>query len=237
VKIVVNHLTRMQQGYICVSGLKLGTCHHVRPILSGNRLSTSLLRRNGGPFDMAVIVDLGTVKPHPQNPEVEDHIFDPTKATAIGTLISSKFWTLLTQVAERKLVSIFGEDLTIRGTKSCGVDVGKGVASLGCLIPSSPPEIYLKQREGKPDQIRMCVGDGCFELDLGVTDIRLYCDDHQTPNKRLVKNIADRIRDEKAVILSVGLTRPFTSLSGFPPIHWLQLNNIHLKSDPTWRLE
>jgi hypothetical protein len=107
VKIVVNHLTRMQQGYICVSGLKLGTCHHVRPILSGNRLSTGLLRRNGGPFDMAVIVDLGTVKPHPQNPEVEDHIFDPTKATAIGTLTSSKFWTLLTQVAERKLVSIF----------------------------------------------------------------------------------------------------------------------------------
>jgi hypothetical protein len=37
VKIVVNHLTRMQQGYICVSGLKLGTCHHVRPILSGNQ--------------------------------------------------------------------------------------------------------------------------------------------------------------------------------------------------------
>jgi hypothetical protein len=66
VKIVVNHLTRMQQGYICVSGLKLGTCHHVRPILSGNRLSTGLLRRNGGPFDMAVIVDLGTVKPHPK---------------------------------------------------------------------------------------------------------------------------------------------------------------------------
>ncbi len=235
-KIVVNHLTRMQQGYICVSGLNLGACNHIRPILGGTRLSTSLLKRNGGPFDMAEVVDLGTVKPSPQNPEVEDHIFDPAKTKGIGSLKSAGFWTLLTKVAERKLVSIFGEDLVMRGAESCGVDVGKGVASLGCLIPTGPPEIYLKEREGKTDQIRIRVSDGCFDLDLGVTDIRLYSNDHQTPNKRLVKRIAERIGVEKVVILSVGLTRPFTSLSGFPPIHWLQVNNIHLKSEPTWQL-
>jgi hypothetical protein len=236
VKIVVNHLTRMQQGYICVSGLKLGTCNHIRPILSGTRLSTSLLKRNGGPFDMAEVVDLGTVKSSPQNPEVEDHIFDPAKTKAIGTLKSAGFWTLLTKVAERKLVSIFGEDLIMRGAESCGVDVGKGVASLGCLIPTSPPEIYLKEREGKTDQIRMRVNDGRFDLDLGITDIRLYGEDHVTPNKRIVKNVGDRLRKEEDVILSLGLTRPFSTLSGFLPVHWLQVNNIHLKSDPTWQL-
>lgn len=235
-KIVVNHLTRMQQGYICVSGLKLGICNHIRPILSGTRLSTSLLKRNGGPFDIAEVVDLGTVKYSPQNPEVEDHIFDPAKVKAIGTLKSAGFWTLLTKVAERKLVNIFGEDLIKRGAESCGVDVGKGVASLGCLIPTSPPEIYLKEREGKTDQIRIRVNDGRFYLDLGITDIRLYGEDHVTPNKRIVKNVGERLRKGEDVILSVGLTRPFSTLSGFPPVHWLQVNNIHLKSDPIWQL-
>jgi len=68
-KIVVNHLTRMQQGYLCVAGLDVNTGEHVRPVLPGQRLPTSLLTRYGGPFDMGVIVDLGAVKATPQRRE------------------------------------------------------------------------------------------------------------------------------------------------------------------------
>ncbi len=37
------------------------------------------------------------------------------------------------------------------------------------------------------------------------------------------------------VLLSVGLTRAF-STGGFPPVHWLQVNNIHFRKNPLWNL-
>ena len=43
-KIVVNHLTRMQPGYICVAGLDFQTNAHVRPVLAGSRLTVSFIR-------------------------------------------------------------------------------------------------------------------------------------------------------------------------------------------------
>jgi len=44
-KIVVNHLTRMKKGYICVAGVMSGTTTHVRPVLK-TQLSIDLLNRN-----------------------------------------------------------------------------------------------------------------------------------------------------------------------------------------------
>src|SRR5260370_42124155 len=52
VPLVINHLTRMQQGYICVAGVDLETGRHVRPVLR-RRMGTVNLVRNGGLFDMA----------------------------------------------------------------------------------------------------------------------------------------------------------------------------------------
>lgn len=236
-KIVVNHLTRMQQWYICVAGVDTQTYQHVRPVLGGTRLGTNLLTRNGGAFNMAVVVDLGKVSPHPQRPEIEDHIFNPSSLRKISTFSEKQFWRLLNRMAKRKLLDIFGSDLEMKGAKSCGVDVGKGEASLGCLIPDIQPELYIRPKEGKASQIRIEVSDGCLGLDLGVTDIRLYRDDHLTPNERVVKNVAERVKKEGNAIIGVGLTRPFSSLPGFPPVHWLQVNNIHLESNPTWQLK
>lgn len=185
---------------------------------------------------MAVVVDLGEVRPIPQKPEIEDHIFSPSSLRKMDTFSEKQFWRLLNRIAKRKLLDIFGSHLEMKGAKSCGVDVGKGEASLGCLVPDSQPGLYIRSREGKPDQIRIQVNDGCFDIDLGVTDIRLYCNDHLTPNKLVIKDVAGRLRKEEDVILSVGLTRPFSTLIGYQPAHWLQVNNIHLKSDPTWQL-
>jgi hypothetical protein len=60
-QIIVNHLTRMQPGFICVAGVDVSSGRHVRPVL-GRRLTTDLLASKGGPFDMAELVDLGAVE-------------------------------------------------------------------------------------------------------------------------------------------------------------------------------
>jgi hypothetical protein len=58
----------------------------------------------------------------------------------------------------------------------------------------------MQPRKEKPDQIRIQVNDGCFDLDLGVTDIRLYDEDHVAPNKKVVKNVGGRLREGEDVL-------------------------------------
>ena len=234
-KLVLNHLTRMQSGYICVAGVDVQAKRHVRPIPARAHLRPELLACHGGPFDLGVILDLGPTKYIGQPPQVEDHEFDLRQAKALGTLAAPRFWNMLTQMAQPSLRAIFGADLQKRGTNSCGVDVGKGSASLGCLIPQAAPDIYLRSRPEKPDQIRMRVTDGDFVLDLGVTDIRLYAADHAAPERSAVQAVQERLRRKEEVILGVGLTRPFSpSPELVSPLHWVQVNNLHFKADPLW---
>jgi hypothetical protein len=37
-QIVINHLTRMQRGFMCVAGVDLATGRHVRPVLASQLL-------------------------------------------------------------------------------------------------------------------------------------------------------------------------------------------------------
>ena len=82
----------------------------------------------------------------------------------------------------------------------------------------------------------MRVSDGYFQLDLGVTDIRLYGADHVTPDTKIVRRVVKRLQGGSETILSVGLTRAYASSPDFNPVHWLQVNNVHLKDDPLWQL-
>jgi hypothetical protein len=232
--IFINHLTRMKEGFCCVAGVDAITGKHVRPVLRGRNLSTDLLARNGGPFDMAVTVQLDSVRALPQAPEVEDLLFDPRKARALGVVKEDGFWRILNRAAKSKLSDLFGPHLVGRGVASCAVDKNKGQASLGCLIPKSRPILLVRRESGK-EKIRMKLTDGDFHLDLGVTDIRLYQDDHVTPDSKLVGRIAKRLASQTDVIVSVGLTRPFKGTER-EPVHWLQVNNIHFKDKPVWQL-
>src|SRR5918999_4021239 len=80
-QILVNHLTRMQPGYVCVAGVDIHTLEHVRPVLRYGRLTTNLLRRNGGPLDIGSVVDLGAPTCVGRAPEVEDHYFNAARST------------------------------------------------------------------------------------------------------------------------------------------------------------
>ncbi|MBI4669463.1 MAG: hypothetical protein HY747_09845 [Elusimicrobia bacterium] len=228
-KIVVNHLTKMSPGYICVAGIDLETGRHVRPAL-GKRLETKLLACHGGPFDIASICNLGPVIPTPQRPEVEDCRFSPDRVKSLGTMDPNEFWQRLSRIASKNLIDIFGKDLKARGPKSCGVDVERGNASLGCLILEEIPKFHLRPGLAGHKQIRLAISDGTFNLDLGVNDIRFYRKDHSAPDEEVVSRAESALAEGDPFILSVGLTRPFAA-SGQKPLHWLQVNNIHFKSN------
>ena len=234
-RIVVNHLTRMQPGFICVAGLDAETSAHVRPTTSG-RLSTRLLARHGGPFELGALVDLGPTYRAGRPPETEDYTFQPRLARRIGYLPPIELWERLLAVSATRLRDSFGPELTQRGARSAAVDAGRGRASLGCLLPAGPPALYVQPRPGRPDQVRLRVSDGQLALDLGVTDIRLYGDDHATPDRECIEQVAARLRGGVETVLAVGLTRASAGTPDYPPVHWLQVNSIHLADDPGWRL-
>ncbi len=234
-QIIVNHLTRMQEGYMCVGGVMVGTRRHIRPVLKHGRLETSHLSANGGPFDIANVVDLGQVVPTNHLPQVEDHIFSAHRVSIRGRATPQQFWQLLRYVCKPTLKDIFGDELRRIGGSGCGTDEGCGQASLGCVSPTANPQIYIKERSGRRPQIRMRFTDGEMTPDVSVTDIRLYEADYVTPDVAMVDRMKQAIAKSGEVILSVGLTRAWAP-SDDPPVHWVQVNNIHLVERPTWRL-
>lgn len=229
-KIVVNHLTRMQPGYICVAGLDLQTNAHVRPVLPASRLTIDLLKRKGGPFDIAVVVDLGETKLRGTPPETEDHVFDPAQLASVRELTAERFWKLLKSVPSKTLTEIFGDKLKPQGN-GCAVDEGTGSVSLGCMSPVTPPKIFINGW-GK---IRIRLDDGTFDVDLSVTDLRLYEHNQETPRAKMVTNVQRRIEKGVGVILAIGLARAFRAQGDTARRHWLQVNNIHLEDDSTWQ--
>ena len=236
-KIVIVHLTRMQEGFICAAGIDLETGKHVRPVLGrGKRCKINMLASFGGPFDIAQVVEFSRIKPAGKPPEVEDYLFEPKDAKIFGSIGAVEFWKRLERTAKPELYEIFGKDLTRQETKSAIVEPRKGEASLGCLIPASPLKMYM--RRGKEDKllIRMKLNDGAFDVDVSVTDMRLYNSDY-TPNTKLVKKLERRLGNCVGVILGVGLTRAYSKGKGFKPVHYLQVNNIHLVENPIWRLK
>lgn len=235
-RIVTTHLTRMQKGYVCVAGVDPETGQHVRPVLPLGSLSAQLLASHGGPFDLAALVDLGPTSPSPNPPETEDHVFDPRNARRLERLADDQFWNLLGRLARTRLSAIFGPDLTRRGA-GAAVEVGKGTVSLGYLILDLRSELYVRPREGRPDQVRMRLSDHELDLDLSVTDIRLFGDDHVTPDREAIQRASTLLKTGAEVIVSVGLTRAFSSdPETFPPLHWLQVNNLHFRAGPQWHL-
>ena len=226
----------MQKGFVCVAGVDLATGQHVRPVLR-SLLRKALLARYGGPFDIGRVVDLGWTRYRGTRPETEDYLFHQSEARSMGDMPANEFWDMLCRLAKPKLGEIFGKDLQPRGPHSYAVDVGHGVASLGCYLPASCPHLFVEQRDAQSrGRIRMGFHAGDYSFELSVTDIRLYGDDHVTLAREVVERISRRLEDASGVILGVGLTRAFRGQADEPALHWLQVNNIHFADEPCWRL-
>jgi hypothetical protein len=227
-RIIVNHLTRMQPGYICVAGIDPETGAHIRPTQRG-RLTRTLLRSEGGPFDIAGLVDLGEVIPEGVAPEVEDHLFRHWAARYLETTTPSAFWALNKAAARTTLAAIFGPDLQATG-RSCSLAPGAGLASLGCLIPASQPHLSVER-----GSVRLLVSDGVHDLSLPVTDLRFYEADNQTVRTQVVADTNRRLLADVKALLCVGVGRPFQKDGDSEPRHWLQVNNLHLEDRPIWQ--
>jgi len=235
-RIVVNHLTRMRHGHICVAGLNLANGQHIRP-LPRTELLYRDLAAHGGLFEIGAVLDLGWTKFIGKPPEVEDHEFWRKNAHPVDELPSAKFWSLLKADAKPTLIDIFGPDLQAVGHDRAAVDAGHGRVSLGTLlVTKQPPELVIEPHTPR-DRIRLRLKTGRIPLSVPVTDIRLYGLDHMTPDPAAVERTQDRLRTSADVILTGGLSRAYADwLSDQPERHWLQVNNLHFVKDPYWRL-
>ena len=233
-EIIINHLTRMQEGYCCAAGIDLRTKRHIRPETESKRLRTGMLAPRGI-FDIGNRIIFKDLTPCGAKPHVEDCIFHPEFVNLVGTMPGRQFWELLCSVSQTRLKDIFGEELHVIGLRSCGTQERKGQASLGCLNPKLVRNLRIERQWDRP-RIRIDVWDDEFIIDLGVTDIRLYQDDHVTPNSELVEDVADRMRHCGGIILSVGLGRAYNPQGSSNRFHYLQVNNIHLEENPVRQL-
>lgn len=235
-KIAVIHLTRMQRGFVCVAGVDVADGRQIRPVIPRGRLPVTMSAHRGGPFDMATVVDLGDVRAVGEPPDVEDYEFTQWHARATRDIEPDLFWEMLHLLAQPSARQIFGPALHGTGRGRASVAAGAGIASLGCLTPRGRPELYLTDRPGGAPAVRLRFSDGEMRFDLSVTDLRLYGSDHVTPDIELLGRVEQRIQRGVPILLSVGLTRPFAAKAGDEPVHWLQVNNLHLEDDPAWRL-
>lgn len=218
---------------MCVAGVDIRTGRHVRPVLR-RQMRTAMLACHGGVFEIGAIVDLGRTRGVGRPPEIEDQLFVAKNAVAQSEMPPAEFWKLNVRSARRWLVEVFGPDLERLGYRSCVMPEGKGRASLGCFIPEHP-RLRLDVKDGR-HRVRMTFCSGHHEFDVPVTDIRLFADDHITPDRGVVEQTAKRLINEQDIVLSVGLGRAFKKTAGEPARHWMQVNNIHFASDPCWKL-
>ena len=221
-EILVNHLTRMKRGFICVAGVGVADGQHVRPVLRAGRLPTSMLGSHGGVFDLGATVDLGAVEARPVPPEIEDHVFEQRRARRVADCDDGALWATLEALASPSLCAVFGPALS-RDGYTASTPEGEGQRSLGVIRPAERPALTtsfgsLKLRLTDPD---------LGELSVAVTDIRLFDPESGEIDRVGVCALNSGLRDCD-VLLSVGLGRPWAKKGGHPR-HWLQVNNIHVR--------
>jgi Dual OB-containing domain len=221
-KIVINHLTRMEKGYICVAGICPSTRAHVRPVTPGKRLTSDIAHKAGGPFRIGSVVELGPTKICGVPPLIEDVEFNPANAHSIGQLKHEDFWQLLTETAGDRLRSIFGEQLENVRT-NLAILPGNGTASLGCLLPARIPRLYVSVY-GK---VRLLLEDADGTYDLSVTDLRLHRAQDYTPDIDRIQQVQTRLVTRAPVVIALGLTKALLKPGDSQARHWLQVNNIH----------
>ena len=210
------------RGTFVLRGLDVEVEEQVQPVKRQGRLDADDLVESGCPFAIGEHVDLGRVVDVGSPPEVEDREFHT--ATSLGQLSDGDFWQVLERTAANSLEEIFGSEL-VPDAPGRTIAPGVGRASLGHLRPESTPRLYISQ-DGR---LRMMLSDAGDAMNLSVTDLRLYEDDLMTPDQDAVNEVSRAIRRGTGVILAVGVGRPYPPDS---PRHWLQVNSIHLESDP-----
>ncbi len=214
--IVIDHLARLDDGSVAVAGID-GGHEHVAPRRDAG-WDTSATSRQGGPFGVGELVDVGFSRRVGEAPLVEEREVEQSSLRPLGRLSDAEFWSLLETLGHDSLPAIYGDALRRQSNGTARVAQGRGRASLGVLRCPGPAELF---RRGS--QLRMGIDDlGLGSLDLAVFDFRLR-DEHGVPIDPLWKVIRRRVAAGEPVILSVGLSGAFNGA------HWLRVDNIHFR--------
>ena len=217
----------MTRPRICVAGVDLGTQRHVRPITGkAHTMTRDMLVENGGPFQIGAVVELGSVRPNPSPPEVEDHWFWPDQAKRVARLSADEYLELMDEIASDDLDAVLGSALQRHGWKYA-VDAGTGAASLGVLRASA---MRVEVNDFGSLQVRL--DDVESRAYIPITDLRYYQEDQATVREDAVEDTNRRLRRGVHAFLMLGLARAWTKPGDDNERHWLQVNGICLSDDP-----
>ncbi len=234
-QLLINHLTRMQPGWICTAGLDLVRGRHIRPV-AGHGLPNRLLDRHGGPLQLGVVVELGASEFCGAVPEIEDRSFEIDQLVVVQQCSLGELHQACSDLAEPTLRDIFGDDLewlhherTPWGASwgTAAVEQHRGIRSLGCYWAAGA-QLLIIEKEGRR-RVRLRFHEGERAFDVPVTDYRMYLDDQITPNESLINDMASEMVDQPRTLVTVGLSRAYRQTETQPARHWLQVNNILLR--------
>ena len=243
-QLLINHLTRMQPGWICAAGIDLTTGKHIRPV-AGHGLPNNLLKRNGGPLRLGTVVDLGPSEFCGTVPEIEDRRFRIENLTEIRQTANAELCRTCEDMAESTLRAIFGDDLEWliheypgraaqrysnehRPWGTAAVEQYCGIRSLGCYWAQSAQLICL-ENAGR-SRVRLRFHEDDFAFDVPITDYRVYLADQITPDEITITELASAMANQTRTLIAVGLSRAYRHSETQPARHWLQVNNILVES-------
>lgn len=180
---------------------------------------------------LGTLIDLGEVKPNPDPPETEDHLFWPQRIEVLGRLSPDRYRELLFSNARESLRAIFGPAL-VRLGGTYAVEQGQGTSSLGVLRSQRRTSLKIN-RYGK---LRLLLPTAQGVASLPVTDLRLVEADHQTIRAGAVDDLNERMRRGVEGLLLLGLSRAYRKDGDEHERHWLQANGICMFDRPLGEL-
>jgi hypothetical protein len=218
-RIVVTHLTRMNEGNVCIAGYDEASGAERRPVLSGyQRISRTLLSTATGLVVLGSVLEFDDLTRRPSPPEVEDVVFEPSGMRLVGYKTPREIWTHISRVAKQSLDEVFGPDLQATSNTHY-LPLRKGVASLGYVIPSA--QVELETSFGK---VKASVEIAREQRWLAVTDLRLYKADN-SPDVTAMATLNLNLR--RGAVLAVGVGRAMWSSNIGTQVHWVQVNSLH----------
>ncbi len=227
-QIVVNHLTRMHEGRICVAGINPVSRRHVRPVPEfGETFERGLLAANGQQLRVGALVDLGDVSPRPDLPHSEDQVTSLSELRLVRYLDRAEYLRALESVRVYSLTDAFGTELDHSG-RSFTLKEGTGKRSLAVLRKNTREikvEIKKNRKTGK-ETVRLACRLAGKRVNLSLTDLRLYKrEDETTLDREMIGKLQDQLAQANSCYLMLGLGRAW-SPDQSEPVHWLQANGI-----------
>jgi Dual OB-containing domain len=219
----------MREMRICVAGVEVGTEQHLRPVVAKpERLGRDLLHESGGPFELGAVVELGEVRPQPDPPAIEDHLFQPQRARRLGRLDGDRYLELLERISHRNLRNAFGPELKRRGERKYATDLGQGERTLACVKLRGPLALEIDSF-GK---LSLRFEEAGRPANAPLTDLRFFEPDQDTIRHRTVDDVSARLRGDVDVWVMFGLARAWQASNDDAERHWLQVNGLCLGDRP-----